>query len=214
MGRAERKTWKRKNGPPGPDSSRFRWIKKRTIRDLIAQGDIETLCGSATGHSFCIATDGVAPTLTEIKQFAPHWFEEDEDAWWLCEIDEQDAVSSYAMDAVDADFPIFTGRDQHTKPTLRCFALFLDSEWAHSVTVASGLTLEEARDRYLKLSAPGCEKFVMIERNYHSRDSERYLLLRVKDLGECVKAGSLEDVISHLKDYQVGADEFRMVVAR
>ena len=186
--------------------------KREIIEKLIEQGDIESLCDSETGISFCIATNGCVPTLKEVKAFAADWFEEGEDAWWLAELTENDATASYDMDYTP-ERGVFTEKNQN-RAEMCCFALFLDSEWAHSVTVASGLTLEEARDRYLKLSAPGCEKFIMIERNYHSRDSERYLLLRVKDQGECVSAGSLEDVIRHLKDYQVGADEFRMVVAR
>lgn len=187
--------------------------KKEVIEELIEQGDIESLCDSETGIRFCIATNGCVPTLNEIKAFAADWFEKGEDAWWLAEITENDAKVSYGMDYTPEQ-RFFTEKDQN-RTGMCCFALFLDSEWAHSVTVANGLTLEEARDRYLKLSAPGCEKFIMIERNYHSRDSERYLLLRVKDLGECVLQGMhLLYLISQLKKYPTGDDEFRLVVSR
>lgn len=199
-----------------PEGTRYFEVQKDykvVIDELIKKGDIGALCDSETGVCFCIATNGCTPTLSEVKEFASDWFCEGEDAWWLCELTAGDAASGYDM-GYTPKRKIFTEKDYH-RATSRCYALFISSDWAHCVTVASGLTLEEAHARYHEISAPEGEKFIMVERSYHDGDkSENYTLLRVKDNAEKVYSGTLSNVINHLKDYPDDEDSFRMVVNR
>ena len=108
----------------------FQVDKKGVVEELIADGDIETLCGSITQRRYCIVTDGCAPTLAALKPFAPDMFEEDEIAWWLREISEEDANASYAMDKLCGKVPVFTKEDNELVqsgpirmnfPTSHCF---------------------------------------------------------------------------------------------
>ena len=190
-----------------PEGTRFFEVqkdKRNVIDELFAKGDIEALCGSETGECFCIATNGCTTTLKEVKAFAADWFGKDEDAWWFCELPENDATTSYDMDYTPKR-RIFTENDQD-RTGRNDFALFLYSDDARGVTAESGLSLKKACSRYFALAAPGCGKFITEERAFYNADVfdlfdlfiKRRCFWRHKSVA--VLTGTLPDLIAHTKN--------------
>ena len=179
---------------------------RRIIDELIGLGDIDGLCGSTTEESLCIVTDGSVPTLAEAREFIadtdPKWFEKGDDLWWLNEITEEYAKSSYDPDEL-SNCPVFTEAHQFTGNR---FALFVDSESAHVVTAASNLDRTAAMWWYNITFAPGCRKFVMREREYHAAgENDQFHLLRMKrnSIKRFVTTGTLRELLCMLRFFPV-----------